>query len=352
YGYVRFQREDQARKALIVCNEICLDGYKMHVEYAQNNILINPLWSSTSQSVKEATYALPQMYNTTGTVPKRFEFGLSIVNIHTNVKTFDLLSYCNYYGLVKYCRITDKRVGFVSFNDDQSTDAFLRNNPHLLNGHQMSATFRRKKFPSKYIVPQRLFISRLDPLRVTKKDLREYFEQFGGQIITIDIITQTGHAFLTFEYDRYVRKIVDMPNRHCVNGTFLSVNRFVLSKYRMVQKMWTTSSGNKIDYNALLEKYEALREMEDKCDVSCQTDAVVEKETVNMYQIERFNYTRMDTTSEELTEMVSKMKDDNAELKCIIKNMDAESKILVKKLYKTQTEIDRLKLIIKELFDE
>ncbi|CAF1600738.1 unnamed protein product, partial [Didymodactylos carnosus] len=32
----------------------------MHVEYAQNNILINPLWSSTSQSVKEATYALPQ----------------------------------------------------------------------------------------------------------------------------------------------------------------------------------------------------------------------------------------------------------------------------------------------------
>ncbi|CAF0757210.1 unnamed protein product [Didymodactylos carnosus] len=43
YGFVRFNSADEAREALKACNGMCLHGYKMMVEYAQNEILISPL---------------------------------------------------------------------------------------------------------------------------------------------------------------------------------------------------------------------------------------------------------------------------------------------------------------------
>ncbi|CAF0746876.1 unnamed protein product [Didymodactylos carnosus] len=51
YGFVRFNTADEAREALKACNGMCLHGYKMMVEYAQNEILISPL-SPASKSAR------------------------------------------------------------------------------------------------------------------------------------------------------------------------------------------------------------------------------------------------------------------------------------------------------------
>lgn len=175
------------------------------------------------------------------------------LNYHTTDDT--LRGFCSRFGKITDCLVMrtpegkSRGFGFVTYEDTQSVEEFMRSRPHTIDNRQIDpkrAMPREEQNSSEaHLTVKKLFVAGLRE-GINEDNLRAHFSRFGN-IVEILIMKDRegkprGFAFVTYDdYDAVDKAVLEKP--HVINGKNLDVKKAVPKEKMQDNSGFDSSTG-------------------------------------------------------------------------------------------------------------